>query len=60
METAKAWVALLALIVTSLLSSGLIVEGTAKNVLTIAAVILGAFLTWATPNKPKTIEGSVV
>lgn len=55
METAKAWVALLALIVTSLLASDVIpVTGVFHTVLVIASVILGAFATWMTPNKTRT------
>lgn len=60
LNTAKAWVALAFLIITSVLSSNLIpVSGTTHTVLAILAVVLGAIATWATPANP-TIESGAV
>lgn len=61
MIAAKAWAALASLIVTALLGTETIpVTGTVHTVLTILAVIVGAFLTWATPNKDATPPTSTI
>lgn len=57
METAKAWIALLALIVTSITASDIVpVAGTAHKFWAVVAVVVGAIATWAVPNKEKTPE----
>lgn len=54
--TAKAWVALMFLIITSILTSDLVpVSGKVHTILAIASVILGAVSTWATKNKVKNV-----
>lgn len=59
LNTAKAWVALLFLIVTALLGSPVIpVAGTAHAVLAIVAVLVGAISTYLTPANPS-VKNSV-
>lgn len=50
LDRIKAWIALFGAILTAVLSSGIIVTGTWKTVLTIASVIVTAFLTYRVPN----------
>lgn len=59
--SAKAWVALLALIVTGITASNVVpVAGTAHTIWIVVVVIVGAVSTWAIPNTVKTIDGEAV
>lgn len=52
--THKAWIALVFLIVTGIVSSGVIpVNSTWDKIFTVVTVIVGAFSTWAVPNQTK-------
>lgn len=57
MKAAKAWAALVALIVATILSSNLIpISGTWHTILAVVSVIAGAFATWRIPNATDTPE----
>lgn len=59
--SAKAWVALFALIATGITASNVVpVSGTAHTIWIIVVTVIGAFSTWYTPNKVKTIDGEAV
>lgn len=57
--TAKAWIALISLIVTAIAQSNLVpVSGTWHTIISILLVITGAFATWRVPNKVVAIKPS--
>ena len=61
MNTLKAWVALIALIITGITASDIVpVSGNAHKIWVVVVIIVGAFSTWLVPNVPKTINGEIV
>jgi len=53
MNTLKAWVSLIALIVTGITASDIVpVSGNAHKIWVVVVIVVGAFLTWLVPPSP--------